>query len=765
MVVGKALNRVDALAKVTGEAQYCADMLPKRTLTAKVLHSTIANGKVVSFELEEAKKEPGVVKIITCFDVPDIQFPTAGHPWSTEPSHQDIADRKLLNTRVRYYGDEIAVVIAENDLAAEHALKKIKVTYEEYKPAFTVEDALKSDATPLHPDLRPTNVLVNSHYEVGNYDEVIKEQGLIKVEGDYQTPMVKHCHIEPVSTFSYMQDGKIVVVSATQLPHIVRRIISQALGIGIGEIRVIKPYIGGGFGNRQDALIEPLAAYLTTQVGGKCVKLFYSREETFFGTRIRHEMLFHITSYVRPDGTFAARSIVAYSNNGAYASHAHALVANAVNEFRMMYPTGAVKGVAYTVYTNCPTAGAMRAYGIPQIDFAMESHVDEIAHILHMDPIEIRRKNWMKLGYVDPGTTITCHSTGLAECVEKGKNFIHWDEKRKAYANQTGSVRHGVGMAIFCYKVGVYPISLETSSCRMLLNQDGSVQLQMGATEIGQGADTVFSQMAADAVGIPFDKVHIVSQQDTDVTPYDSGAYASRQTYVSGMAVKKTGEKLRGEILAYAGKMLHKDPADLDMADGNIFRKGTTNVLTTVGNVAMESCYSRSDSEHLHAEETHHCTDNTFAFGATFAEITVDIPMCQITVDNIINVHDSGVIINPKAAEGQVHGGMSMGLGYGLTEHIILDPKTGQMLNDNMLDYKLMTALDTPELHCEFVETKDPTGPFGNKALGEPPCISPAPAVRNALFQATGVAVPSVPLNPEKLFFAFKEAGLIKEEE
>ncbi|NLA98472.1 MAG: molybdopterin-dependent oxidoreductase, partial [Spirochaetales bacterium] len=453
-IIGTSLKRVDAFDKVTGKAKYTDDLVSGHALIAKVLHSTIANGWVKEFDLSEAWKVKGVVDIVTCFDVPDIQFPTAGHPWSTDPKHQDIADRKLLNARVRCYADDIAAVIAEDEIAAEEAVRKIKVTYEEYTPILTVEDAMKEGATVIHEE-RPNNIVVKSQYEIGNFEEAIKEEGLIKVVGDYETPVVSHCHIESANSFAYMESDKIVVVSSTQIPHIVRRVCSQALGVGFGKIRIIKPYIGGGFGNKQDALTEPLNAFLTTRVGGRPVKLAYTREETFASTRTRHAMQFHIESYIRKDGSFAARTIKAYSNQGGYASHAHALVANAVNGFRMMYPVGAIKSEAYTVYTNLPTAGAMRAYGIPQIGFALEAHVDDIAKQTGLDPIRLRKQNMMKLGYVDPITTITCHSTGLDECIERGEKYLDYTKKRLAYANQSGPIRKGVGMAIFCYKTGV----------------------------------------------------------------------------------------------------------------------------------------------------------------------------------------------------------------------------------------------------------------------------------------------------------------------
>ena len=762
MGVGNNIVRVDAIEKVTGGAKYTADLEPKGLLVAKVVRSTIANGVVKSFDLEAALAVPGVVKIVTCFDVPDIQFPTPGHPWSVETAHQDIADRKLLNTRVRVYGDDIAAVIAEDEIAASRAARLVKVEYEEYEPMLTVEAAMAEGATVLHEE-KPGNIIAHSSFVVGEgtYQEAVEGEDVVEIDHVYATQSVQHCHIETPISFAYMEKGRIVVTTSTQIPHIVRRVISQALGIPAGEIRVIKPYIGGGFGNKQDVLYEPLNAFLCTQVGGRGVRMEISREETLACTRVRHAIKLHVKAAVRKDGTLVARKLEAYSNQGGYASHAHAIVANTSNEFKQIYhDEKTLESDAYTVYTNIATGGAMRGYGIPQAAFAAECMADDLAVAVHMDPLEFRMKNCMPEGYVDPHTHVACNTYGLKECMEKGRSYIHWDEKRKEYENQTGPVRKGIGMAIFCYKTGVYPISLETASCRMVLNQDGSMQLQMGATEIGQGADTVFTQMAAETTGITEDKVHILSTQDTDITPFDTGAYASRQTYVSGMAVKKAGLIFKDRILDYAAYMLDKEKDTMDIQNNVVVDKESREKLLDMAELATTAFYSLDRSIHITAEATSHCKDNTFATGACFAEVEVDMPLGKVKVTNIVNVHDSGKLINPKLAEAQVHGGMSMGLGYALSEELLFD-KNGRPLNDNLLDYKLPTSMDTPDLHVQFVELDDPTGPFGNKALGEPPAIPVAPAIRNAVLNATGVAVDSLPLDPQKLVAHFKAAELI----
>ncbi|NCE65988.1 xanthine dehydrogenase molybdenum-binding subunit XdhA [Pseudoflavonifractor sp. 524-17] len=765
MAIGQSVLRVDARDKVTGAAKYTADLEPRDYFVAKIVRSTIASGLVKAIHVEDALAVPGVVKILTCFDVPDRQFPTPGHPWSVEKAHQDVSDRKLLNQRVRFYGDEIAAIVARDNVAAGRAGRLIQVEYEEYEPYVTVDQAMAPGARAVHAE-KPGNILAHSGFRLGEtaYEEAVaSEPDLVTLDKTYRVQSVQHCHIELPNSFAWQADGKMNVVSSTQIPHIVRRVIGQATGLPWGSIRVIKPYIGGGFGNKQDVLYEPLNVWLSLQVGGRPVKLEISREETLHCTRVRHAMDFHISAAVRRDGTLVARKCLANSNQGGYASHGHAIVANAINSFKQLYrDEKALECEANTVYTNISVGGAMRGYGIPQGDFATECLAEDLAAAIGMDPLEFRLKNCMQPGYEDPHTHIKFNSYGLYDAIQKGREAIRWDELRARYRNQTGPIRRGVGMAIFCYKTGVYPISLETASCRMVLHQDGSVQVQMGATEIGQGADTVFSQMTAQATGISLDKIHISTVQDTDITPFDTGAYASRQTYVSGMAVKKTGASFKKKVLDYAGYALGYPVENLDIKDSQIIDTITGEALRSLADLAVEAFYSLDRSQHITAEETSHCKINTFASGCCFAEVEVDIPLGKVKVLNIVNVHDSGTLINPQLAAAQVHGGMSMGLGYALSEELLFDAKA-RPLNPNLLDYKLPTAMDTPDLQAAFVEVPDPTGPYGNKALGEPPAIPVGPAVRNAVLHATGVAVDALPLDPQKLAAHFQAAGLIEE--
>ena len=760
MSIGQSVKRVDALDKVTGRAKYTDDLADKGALVAKILHATIAHGQVKSMDVSAAQAIPGVVKVVTCFDVPPYKFPTAGHPWSTDPAHQDVADRLLLTKHVRFYGDDIAAVVAEDEVAAQQALRAIKVEYEAFPFVLDAQEAMKPEAPQLHEEY-PGNILNHTSIRLGNYAEAIKEPGLIKVEGWYDTPTVQHCHIENHIAYAYQEGKRITVVASTQIPHIVRRIVGQALGIPWGDVRIIKPYIGGGFGNKQDALYEPLCAYLSTVVGGRLVKLDVSREETFVCNRVRHAIRTHIISWVRPDGSFAARKIECFSDQGAYASHGHGVVAKGMGAFPQLYPCPNVEGDAYSVFTNKPAAGAMRGYGIPQAMFAGECHMEDVARALGVDSIQFRKDHRMPVGYVDGFSKNENYADSLGQCMEKGMEYLDYERKRKEYANQTGPVRRGVGMALFWYNTAVWPISLESSSCRMVLNQDGSLQLQLGETEIGQGADTAFAQMAADTVGIPVDMVHTVSTQDTDLTPFGTGAYASRQTYVGGFAIKQTGLLLKERILAYAKELTRQDVNNLDIQEGYIVRTTDGRKLMRLGELATEALYSLTHSQHMTAESTYQIKNNAYSFGCSFAEVEVDIPLCKVKLIDMVNVHDCGRLINPALAEAQVHGGMSMAIGYGLSEQLLFDPKTGKPLNNNLLDYKLSTTMDHPDLAARFVENYEPTSPFGTKALGEPPACSGAPAIRNAIYNATGVAIDRAPITPHVLFAKFKEAGLL----
>jgi len=759
-VIGSSVSRLDGVAKVTGKAKYADDYFEREMLIGKVLRSPYAHAKIRSIDVSKAKNLEGVEAVITYEDLPKIKFATAGHPWTFDKAHRDVEDRLIITDKVRFCGEPVAAVVAIDEIMALKAIKLIDVEYEVLPFVMDQEEAIKEGAPIIHEE-RKDNIISSFGNGVGNIEKELREADKV-FTGKFNTSTVQHCHLENHSAYAYMEsDGRIVIVTSTQIPHIVRRIVGHALGLPWGKIRVIKPYIGGGFGNKQDVVIEPLTAAMTLAVNGRPVRYALTREECFIDTRVRHAMRFTFKTGVTKEGKLLAIDIKNLVNNGAYASHGHSVTMSCGSKFRPLYDFNAIKYEPKTVYTNMPVAGAMRGYGVPQISFALESHLDDIARELNIDPVEFRLKNLVKQNHVDPSSKNVVRSMGLSQCLEKGMELINWNEKKKLYKNQTGSLRRGVGMACFSYFAGTYPVALEAAGARIVMNQDGSVQLQIGATEIGQGSDTIFAQMTSEVLGIPIDMIHVISNQDTDVTPFDTGAYASRQTFVTGAAVKKAAMEVKSKVLQFASRKNGLNPEVMDIVDCNIVEKTTGIVVCSLEQIALESFYDRIYSAPITSDTSVNIRTNVVAYGATFTEVEVDIKTGQITVVEIYNIHDSGTIINPMLAEGQVHGGVSMALGYALSEQMIFDEKTGRTLNNNLLDYKLQTILDTPNIGSAFVEIPDDAGSFGQKSLGENTTLSPAPAIRNAVLDATGVAFNRIPMNPQRVFEKFKEEGLI----
>lgn len=767
--IGKNVERWDALAKVTGKANYTGDIPQKNLLYGKVCRAKIAHGQVKNIDVSEALKVPGVIKVITPDDVPEISFPTAGHPYNLDPKMSDIADRRILTRRVRLYGDEIAAVIAETELAAEIGVSKLKVEYEEWEFYLTPEEALKEGAVEIHDGSR--NIIADTITQYGDLEAGFKEADYI-IEGEYSTPTVQHCQMENQVAFAYKDvDNRWVCVSSTQIPHICRRVLGQAFGMPWGRFRVIKPFVGGGFGNKQDITIEPLTVAMSMAVGGRPVMLDLTREEVFGWTRVRHAISYKMKWGFTKDGMITAADIIAVSNNGAYASHGHAVVGKGSGMVPAIYKVPNFKYAAKTVYTNTAAAGAMRGYGVPQITYGVEAFLDKAGREMGIDPFELRLKNLTKAGDENPVYHMIQHSMSLAECITKGKESFEWDRKIEAINKEKGSNSdklRGLGIAAFAYTSGTYPKGLEAAGCRLVLNQDGSIKLMVGATEIGQGSDTVFSQMVAETVGVPYEMVYTDQITDTDIAPFDTGAYASRQSFVTGMAVRKAAEELKQKILDAECLFNNTGNAvgasDMDIRDAMIVRKHDGSVIESLGDLALKTYYDLKHGQCLTADVSNKCLNNAYPYGITFADVEIDTKTGKVEVLDLLNVHDSGIIINPVLASGQVEGGMAMGVAYALSEELKYDGKTGKPLNNNLLDYKMPTFMDVPEFGVDFVENADPVAPYGNKSLGEPPLCSPAPAIRNAIVEALGVEIDAIPITPQKIIEALAGRTVKKEE-
>ncbi len=760
MAVGKSHMRKDVRAKVTGKTRYTDDFSMAGMLHAKYVRSPIAHGKVKSIDSSAALAIPGVEAVFSHADVPKILYPTAGHPFSLDPDHQDVADRLLLTDHVRYHGDEVAIVVARDLLTAEKGARAVQVEYEELPVCVTSEAAMAEDAPAIHPG---GNIIKSTSFEVGGSLDAAEKEADIILSGSYKSPIVLHCHLENHIAYAYMDDNDhLVIVSSTQIPHICRRIVGQALDMPWARIRVIKPYIGGGFGNKQDVILEPMVAFLSRKMDGVPVKIELEREEGLVATRTRHSQTINARAGVSRDGTLKFLDLNVISNTGAYASHGHSIPMAAGSKSCNLYPRSVTRFSATSHYANIPAAGAMRAYGSPQLFFGIEGLLEEVAQEIGMDSVEFRIKNSARPGDILSKTGNKEHSVAMMQCLEKGRAAIDWETRKKSYAVQSGNLRRGLGVASFSYGSGTYPACVEIAGCRLVLNQDGSVHMQIGATEIGQGSDTALAQMAAETLGLHYDAIHVVSEQDTDVTPFDPGAYASRQTYVAAPAVHAAAEELKGKILRHCQLMTGESFEDLDLEQGQIIRRGQPQFkVLDLEELAMDSYYHKERGGQLTAEVSAKTFTNAPSYGCTFVDLEVDIEMCSVTIKEIINVHDAGKIIHPLSAQGQVHGGMAMGIGMALFEELLVDRDTGWIYNGNLLDYKVPTCVDIPELDSIFVETFDPTSPYGNKSLGEPPVISQGPAIRNAIWDATGVKINEMPMTPKVLFRHFSEAGLI----
>jgi len=762
MAVGKPLTRVDAKAKVTGRARYTDDFSMPGMKTAMYLRSSVAHGRVESIDVSTARALEGVVAVFTFEDVPKIPFATAGHPFSLDSDHQDRADRLLLTDRVRYWGDEIAVVVARDELTARRAVDLIKVDYRHLKLLIGPDQALAAGAPEIH---QGTGNVVNEHsFVVGGDLDQAREQADRLLAGRFTTQIQQHCQLENHTAYAFMDDpDRITIVSSTQIPHIVRRIVSQALDFPLGMIKVVKPYLGGGFGSKQDVVLEPMVAFLTWRLGGVPVKMSLSREECMIGSRVRHPFRIDVNLGVDDDGSLRFIDFRSLSNTGGYASHGHSIASAGAAKAHYLYPRAVYSCRAKTFYSNIPVGGAMRAYGSPQMIWALECLTEEAARAVGMDPVDFRLKNAARPGDLNQLSQKPITTCGLVQCLEKGRRLIRWDEKKAGMPkNRIGPVRRGLGVACLSYASGTYPENVESAGARLILNQDGSFLLQVGAVEIGQGSDTVFVQMAAKTLGVAPSTVHLVSTQDTDLTPFDSGAYASRQTYVGGQAVRRAAEKIKGEVLAYAGLIRGLEIGELELAgDRVVFKQSPGQAVISLADLALDAYYHKDRGGQITAEESFKARTNAPSFGCTFVDLEVDIPLCKVKINEIYNIHDAGVIINPLNARGQVHGGQAMAVGAGLYEELLIDEDSGRILNNNLVDYKIPTIMDIPDLGAAFVETEEPTGPFGAKSLGEPPVISPPPAIRNAVLDATGVAINQLPLSPQVLFKHFKAAGLI----
>ncbi|MBI4679263.1 MAG: molybdopterin-dependent oxidoreductase [Elusimicrobia bacterium] len=760
-VVNQRVLKIDSLGLACGAALFTDDVDVRGLLVGRLLYSPHAHARIRKIDAKAAKAVPGVLAVLTHEDLPRVRHTTAGQGYP-EPSPYDTL---ILNDKARYVGDRVAAVAAETAEAAKEALSKIKVDYEVLTPVFDTMEAMKEGAPVIHDETDSKNIPDARHNVCAKFDFEVKgsewfSEADVVVDQWYKTHWAQHCAIEPHVTITFFDaDGRLVIRTSTQVPFHVRRIVAQSLKLPIKSIRVVKPRIGGGFGSKQEIVLEPVCAALTLATR-RPVKIELTRKETFISTRTRHPAVLRIKSGARRDGAITDAHMEIYCDNGAYGPHSLTVMMCAGSHTLPMYQAGNTRFIGRTVYTNLPVAGAYRGYGATQGFFAWESQMDLMAEKLGMDPVEFRRKNYIRLGEGSPvfkamgegreGVEQKIASCGMDACFDKGLSAIGWREKKERYKSQAGPKRRGLGCAGLMQGSGIPEVDMASASLKM--NEDGSFNLHMGATDLGTGSDTILAQIAAEVLGVGVQDI-IVLSSDTDLTPFDVGAYASSTTFISGNAVKKAALHAREQIVKVAAKILDAKAEDIDLKDGKaVAKSGRSCALSEVANTALYY----HDQHQIMGVASHYARTSPPPFAAHFAEVEVDTETGQVTVLDYVAAVDCGTAINPTLAEGQNDGAVLNGISYALAEEMAFSP-SGAMTNASFRDYKIFSTADAPPLKTILVPTYEPNGPFGAKSVSEIGINGPLPAIANAIYDAVGVRLFAPPFTPDKVLKALKE--------
>jgi len=752
--VNKGIEKIDAMALVTGKPLYTSDLAPGNCLVVKVLRSPHAFAKIQSIDTDAAFSLSGVECIFTWKDVPQKRFTMAGQSFP-EPSPYD---RLILDKVVRYVGDPVAIVAGIDEKTVDRALKAIKVSYDILEPVLDPEDALDNEKI-IHSEENyhvnfdigndvKRNLCSSGKFESGDLETEFAKCDVI-VDRVYHTKANNQAMMETFRTWSHMDHaGRLTLMTSTQIPFHARHIVAKALGIPKAKVRVIKPRIGGGFGAKQTVVSEIFPAFVTFKTGKPAIMVF-DRYETFTASTSRHAMKIRVKIGADKKGNIKAINIDTLSNTGAYGEHGPTTVGLSGHKTMSLYNQAkAFKFTYKVVYTNTMSAGAFRGYGATQGTFALESAVNELSDQLSMDPLELRIKNLLKTGdilttyYNEP-----LNSCALEACIRKGKEMIGWDEKYPFRKISDTKVR-AVGAAVTMQGSGIS--NIDTASVQVRLQDDGFYTLMIGATDMGTGCDTILAQMAAECLECRMDKI-IVSTVDTDHSPFDTGSYASSTTYITGMAVVKACKKLKEKIIMEAAALIDAEPSALAFDGSRIFNHEDGIFLEELAQQLVVG-----DHNSLAAEASHSSPVSPPPFMAGFAEIEMDLETGETKMVEFVGVVDCGTPINPNLARIQTEGGIAQGIGMALYEDINYNA-TGKMTNNSFMQYKIPTRLDTGKISVEFESSYEPTGPFGAKSIGEVVINTPCPAIAHAIHNATGVTLRSLPMTGEKILLAMME--------